>query len=85
MASVTLTITEDFLTSSICFEIFTDPKTLACLHSFCKVCVNNLTILEGTGINSYHCPICREYFQLPKGGADDLKTDKFCYLSKESK
>lgn len=76
MASVTSTITEEFLTCSICFEIYKDPKTLPCLHSFCKDCINNLR-QENAGINSYPCPICRELFQLPEDGADDLKTN-FC-------
>lgn len=76
MASVTSTITEEFLTCSICFEIYKDPKTLPCLHSFCKDCINKLR-QEKAGKNSYPCPICRELFQLPEDGADDLKTN-FC-------
>lgn len=76
MASVTSTITEEFLTCTICFEIYKDPKTLPCLHSFCKDCINNLR-QEKAGKNSYPCPICREVFQLPKDGAGDLKTN-FC-------
>ena len=75
MASVESTITEEFLTCSICFEIFKDPKTLPCLHSFCKDCIHNLT---SKGHSNVHpCPICREKFQLPKNGAKDLKTN-FC-------
>lgn len=76
MASVKSTITEEFLTCSICFEIYKDPKTFPCLHSFCKDCVNNLT-QERFGVSSYPCPICKESFQLPKDGADGLKTN-FC-------
>ncbi|XP_065923467.1 E3 ubiquitin-protein ligase TRIM56-like isoform X2 [Magallana gigas] len=76
MASVTSTITEEFLTCSICFEIYKDPKTLPCLHSFCKDCINNLR-QEKAGKNSIPCPICREVFQLPTEGANDLKTN-FC-------
>lgn len=76
MASVKSTITEEFLTCSSCFKIYKDPKTLPCLHSFCKNCVNNFT-QERTGACSYPCPICKESFQLPKDGADGLKTN-FC-------
>lgn len=76
MASVASTITEEFLTCFICFEIYKDPKTLPCLHSFCKDCIINLS--QGTdGKYSYPCPICRESFQVPKDGVDYLKTN-FC-------
>ena len=75
MAYVESTITEEFLTCSICFEIFKDPKTLPCLHSFCKDCIDKLTDEGRT--NEHQCPICREKFQLPKNGAKDLKTN-FC-------
>ena len=77
MASVESTITEEFLTCSICFEIFKDPKTLPCLHSFCKDCIDNLTIKGQTKLNAHPCPICREKFLISKNGAKDLKTN-FC-------
>ena len=76
MASVESTITEEFLTCSICFEIYKDPKTLPCLHSFCKDCIDSLTQKGHT--NTYPCPICREKFLISKNGAKDLKTN-FCF------
>ena len=75
MASIESTITEEFLTCSICFGIYKDPKTLPCLHSFCKECIDNLTNKGHT--NAQPCPICREKFQLSKNGAKDLKSN-FC-------
>ena len=73
MASVESTITEEFLTCSICFEIYKDPKTLPCLHSFCKECIDNLTSKGHT--KGHPCPICREKFLISKNGAEDLKTN----------
>lgn len=43
MASVESIITEEFLICSICFEVYKDPSTLSCLHSFCKDCIDNPT------------------------------------------
>ena len=30
---------EDLITCTICFEHFTFPKTLHCLHTFCEPCL----------------------------------------------
>ena len=75
MASIESSLTEEFLTCSICFGIYKDPKTLPCLHSFCKECIDNLTSKGHT--KEHPCPICRENFKLPQKGAEDLKTN-FC-------
>ncbi|EAL61280.1 hypothetical protein DDB_G0292312 [Dictyostelium discoideum AX4] len=43
----------------VCFELFTEPVTLYCSHSFCKECIEK----------SYHieqlCPFCRKEIQMP--------------------
>ena len=41
----------DLLTCPICKDIFYDPVTLICQHSFCKYCLNQS--------NSKRCPMCR--------------------------
>uniref|UniRef100_A0A8C5WCS6 Uncharacterized protein n=1 Tax=Leptobrachium leishanense TaxID=445787 RepID=A0A8C5WCS6_9ANUR len=48
----------DELTCSICLNIYTDPVTLPCGHSFCRTCIGDvLDTQEGSG--AYTCPECR--------------------------
>lgn len=76
MASMSSSIEKDFLTCSICLEVYKDPKTLPCLHSFCTECINNFT--QGNDFKAGHpCPECRETFHLPEEGVDQMKTN-FC-------
>lgn len=45
------------LTCSVCHKLFTDPRTIPCLHTFCKQCI--IDSLPATDSNTY-CPICRK-------------------------
>uniref|UniRef100_A0A8C5PXN9 Uncharacterized protein n=1 Tax=Leptobrachium leishanense TaxID=445787 RepID=A0A8C5PXN9_9ANUR len=50
------------LTCSICLNIYTDPVTLPCGHSFCRTCIMDvLDTQEGSG--AYTCPECRAEYQ----------------------
>ena len=55
---------DDLLSCSICMESFDDnqhqPKLLPCHHTFCKICLLNLTAQ-----NVVACPTCRERISLP--------------------
>lgn len=59
---LTTSFTEDFLTCSICCEVFTKPMCLPCIHAFCESCVQtlirNLTVLDKNPL----CPICKKTF-----------------------
>uniref|UniRef100_A0A8C5QGH4 Uncharacterized protein n=1 Tax=Leptobrachium leishanense TaxID=445787 RepID=A0A8C5QGH4_9ANUR len=59
MASVDLT---PELTCSICLNIFTDPVTVPCGHSFCRTCIGN--VMDTQGIGEYSCPECEEMFRI---------------------
>ena len=51
----------DAITCSICMEIYTDPRALPCLHTFCYTCLNN--IIENTTLGygkKLPCPLCKE-------------------------
>ncbi|XP_072259697.1 E3 ubiquitin/ISG15 ligase TRIM25-like [Pyxicephalus adspersus] len=49
----------DELHCAVCLDIFKDPLTLRCGHSFCRMCINTvLDSQEASGI--YACPECRE-------------------------
>ncbi|XP_063791415.1 E3 ubiquitin-protein ligase TRIM58-like [Pseudophryne corroboree] len=59
MASTDL---KDELNCSICLNIYTEPATLRCGHSFCLLCIRSvLEAQEGTGV--YTCPECRAEYQ----------------------
>ncbi|XP_061180441.1 E3 ubiquitin-protein ligase TRIM56-like [Saccostrea echinata] len=73
MESLSSTLKDDFLTCTICYEVFSEPKTLPCLHSFCKFCISGF-IKTNELKPPYHCPVCRENFALE---VDEIKTN-FC-------
>uniref|UniRef100_A0A8C5R3Y4 Uncharacterized protein n=1 Tax=Leptobrachium leishanense TaxID=445787 RepID=A0A8C5R3Y4_9ANUR len=59
MASVDL---RDEVTCSICLSIYTDPVTLACGHSFCRICIGE--VLDSQGMRRSSCPVCWEKFKI---------------------
>ena len=62
------------LTCSICIDRYTDPRTLPCLHSFCKNCIGRIPVkLEG-GRYLVECPVCRKPTQLGDRGASAFPT-----------
>ncbi|XP_071794604.1 E3 ubiquitin-protein ligase TRIM45-like [Asterias amurensis] len=66
-------ISKDFLECSICFERYTNPKILSCVHSFCEHC---LVQLFGKDVVK-PCPVCRQETRLPTEGVGGLKTNGF--------
>ncbi|XP_041652619.1 E3 ubiquitin-protein ligase TRIM21-like [Cheilinus undulatus] len=55
-----LPLREDFLLCSICQDVFTDPVTTPCGHTFCKSCI---TDHWGPRVPC-QCPTCRKVFTL---------------------
>ncbi|XP_060067946.1 E3 ubiquitin-protein ligase TRIM56-like [Ylistrum balloti] len=70
----------DLTVCSICLQIFTVPKYLPCLHTFCEQCLQSWieSQVSRTGSNIrnvvFMCPICRTLTNLP-GSAN--KRDKW--------
>ncbi|XP_065888057.1 E3 ubiquitin-protein ligase TRIM71-like [Dysidea avara] len=60
---------EEEITCSICEDFFTDPKTIPCLHTFCKQCIESN---KNTAIDVC-CPLCRT--QLPPDGMARIPTN----------
>ena len=59
---------------SVCSDIFTDPKHLSCLHSFCLKCLQQWYETCGGG-EAIKCPKCQTFSRVPAGGElKDLPT-----------
>jgi len=50
---------EEEITCSICGDLFTDPKTIPCLHTFCKRCIEKSIKCNKKMAVTVCCPICR--------------------------
>ena len=59
---------EKLLNCAVCLDLFTEPKSLPCLHSFCEKCLGNLSLLPQGGGYVLSCPVCRSQVQLPEDG-----------------
>jgi RING-type zinc-finger len=60
------------LQCSICIDVFTDPRILPCLHTFCCKCIADWCEDKQRG-GKVTCPECREEFVIPDSGVDGLK------------
>ena len=49
------------LTCPICCQFFTDPRTIPCLHTYCRQCIetHSLPVTGGLASSTY-CPLCRK-------------------------
>ena len=60
---------EEQLTCPVCLDLFTNPKTLPCLHSFCEACIERFPQDKEGETYYLSCPTCRHCTELPGGGA----------------
>src|SRR6218665_485392 len=53
----------------ICMNVFTDPRVLPCIHTFCLECLKSIsdTAQKDTG-HKLPCPLCRKEFIIPTDG-----------------
>ena len=54
---------EQQLTCPVCLDIYTNPKSLPCHHSFCQHCLEGLPVNPQGNIK---CPTCRTSTELPE-------------------
>ena len=61
---------EEQLTCPVCLDLYTDPKTLPCLHSFCQECLKGLPQEREARGDTYYlsCPTCRQRTEVPIEG-----------------
>ncbi|KAM5170505.1 E3 ubiquitin/ISG15 ligase TRIM25-like [Mantella aurantiaca] len=50
------------LKCSICKNIYKDPVTLHCGHSFCRLCIDHMLDTQKDS-GDYFCPVCRKRFR----------------------
>jgi len=69
-------IKEEFLSCKICYEPFTNPKSLSCLHTFCEKCLEahlaTIRTYKYSDHKEFPCPMCRKRSTLPAGGVRAL-------------
>jgi len=63
---------DEMTTCRICFEEFTSPRTLPCLHSFCLGCLQG-ACRDKVPRDKAQCPLCRRQFSIPKDGLEGLE------------
>jgi hypothetical protein len=62
----------DLVTCPVCLETFRDPKSLACLHTFCANCLENCRRPFSQDIA---CPVCTRRTPLSPRGVMGLQND----------
>ena len=64
---------KDEITCSICGDLFTDPKTIPCLHTFCKQCIEKSIESNKKMTSIVRCPLCRA--PLPRDDISSVPTN----------
>ena len=68
------------VTCSICLDTYTEPKTISCLHTFCRQCLETHAI--GSQIQGkFKCPVCKKEIDLPEENRFDRLPNSFIHKS----
>ena len=60
----------------ICTEVYTDPRVLPCVHTYCLKCIEKYSEDKQPG-DELASPLCRKEFTLPGNGVADLPKNFF--------
>ena len=63
-------------TCNVCSELYTDPRMLQCLHSFCSKCLEKIMEEQGSE-TTLKCPKCEKMASIPEGGINALPKDLY--------
>jgi len=67
---------DDITECSICTEVYTDPRVLPCVHTYCLKCLETMSRDRRPG-DKLACPLCRKEFIVPDNGVSDLPKNFF--------
>ena len=68
MAAANITAAEELMSCPVCFEHYTDPRSLKCIHHFCLECLEKVaTKPTKYGKREITCPTCRAVTPLTPG------------------
>ncbi|XP_071092987.1 uncharacterized protein [Haliotis cracherodii] len=66
LTPTTKKIGEKFLTCPICFEMYSHPKCLPCLHTFCRHCLDSYIqsqdAFRARRKHGFPCPLCNQFY-----------------------
>ena len=65
---------------SICLDNFKEPKTIACLHTFCCECLKK-HVLMSQRYGHFRCPECQTQIAIPEGNLLDQLPTSFLHNS----
>ncbi|CAH1801575.1 unnamed protein product [Owenia fusiformis] len=66
----------DSVTCSICMDVLDDPRSLPCMHCYCRKCIQDV-IDKQQDKNTLACPTCRDLCPIPRQEATGLKVNFF--------
>ena len=62
----------------ICMSVFTDPRMLPCIHTFCFQCLKRtLEATQKLPGDKMPCPFCRKEFIIPRDGVNGVQKNFF--------
>lgn len=67
---------DDLTECPICTEVFTDPRSLPCIHTYCLRCIVQWS-RNGRPGDLISCPMCLKKFSIPLGGLECLPKNFF--------
>ena len=65
---------------SICLDNFEEPKTIACLHTFCCECLKKHALISQRD-GQFRCPECQTQIAIPEGNRFDQLPTSFLHNS----
>jgi len=66
---------DDITECPICTEVYTDPRVLPCVHTYCLKCIKAWSDKQPG--DELACPLCKKVCTLPSNGVEDLPKNFF--------